>query len=114
MPALVKSRVASPPGTSEEEGTKVWPLLIKKSINCCRISAPVNFLVIQTPVKSQSCHWLAIIPKIQAVLTRGRLKVHNYQIHQEKILSVQSIQNLSGGETMPQTTRPRQTVRDSY
>jgi hypothetical protein len=38
MPALVKSRVGSLPGTSELEGTMVWPLDAKKSRKRLRIS----------------------------------------------------------------------------
>jgi hypothetical protein len=41
MPAFVKSSVGSSRGTTDALGTKVWPLLLKKSINCLRISSDV-------------------------------------------------------------------------
>src|SRR5262245_56275359 len=46
MPELVKSNVASPPGTSDIDGTAVCPCSTKKSMKVCRISLPVIFLVI--------------------------------------------------------------------
>src|SRR5208282_4068167 len=45
MPALVKRRVGSPWGTSEELRTRRWPLLSKKRRNISRISLPLIFLV---------------------------------------------------------------------
>src|SRR5260370_38365586 len=44
MPALVKSRVGSLAGTSEEECTRLCSLLSKKRRNCSRISEPVGIL----------------------------------------------------------------------
>src|SRR5262249_36293696 len=41
IPALVKSRVGSPAGTSEALGTKSWPRLLKKSTKLWRTSLPV-------------------------------------------------------------------------
>src|SRR5439155_11449632 len=41
MPALVKSRVGSSPGTSDEERTRVWPRRSKYARNASRISLPV-------------------------------------------------------------------------
>src|SRR5512147_1917978 len=49
IPELVKSRVESPPGTSDIEGTAVCPCSTKKSMNVWRISLPVNFLLIRAP-----------------------------------------------------------------
>src|SRR5258705_13106770 len=40
MPALVKSKVGSSPGTSGDERTRVWPLRSKYCRNCSRRSAP--------------------------------------------------------------------------
>src|SRR5258708_4436829 len=42
MPALVKSRVGSLAGTSDDECTRLWPLLSKKRRNVSRISEPVG------------------------------------------------------------------------
>ena len=45
----VDNNVASPPGTREDEGTKVCPFAMKKSIKDCLISVPLHTLVIRTP-----------------------------------------------------------------
>src|ERR1700676_363588 len=43
IPALVNSNVGSSCGTTGDDGTNVWPcFLTKKSMNCWRISLPVN------------------------------------------------------------------------
>jgi hypothetical protein len=42
MPELVNMSVGSLPGTSELEGTTVWPLEAKKSRKVLRMSATVN------------------------------------------------------------------------
>src|SRR6266852_3980594 len=42
MPALVKSSVGSLAGTSDDECTRLWPLLSKKRRNVSRISEPVG------------------------------------------------------------------------
>ena len=42
MPELVNMSVGSLPGTSELEGTTVWPLEAKKSRKVFRMSATVN------------------------------------------------------------------------
>ena len=47
MPALVNSSVGSLPGTSELDGTTVWPFLRKNSRKLARISA----LVIESLVR---------------------------------------------------------------
>src|SRR5262245_21068048 len=49
MPELVNNKVASPPGTSDMDGTTVCPCSTKKSMNVWRISLPLIFLVIRTP-----------------------------------------------------------------
>src|SRR5260221_13874951 len=46
MPALVKSKVGSLAGTSEDECTRLWPLLSKKRRNFSRISEPVGIFFI--------------------------------------------------------------------
>src|SRR5690348_3958504 len=45
MPALVNSSVGSPCGTSEEEGTILWPRAWKYSRKRRRISEPVSILI---------------------------------------------------------------------
>src|SRR5207249_9954211 len=49
MPALVKSKVGSSPGTSGDERTRVWPLRSKYRRNVSRSSAPVMGSVIVSP-----------------------------------------------------------------
>jgi hypothetical protein len=49
MPAFVNNKVASPPGTNEDDETKVCCLWTKKSINDWRTSAPVMDFFIETP-----------------------------------------------------------------
>src|SRR5438132_9545785 len=49
MPALVKSKVGSSPGTSDDERTRVWPLRSKYCRNVSRSSAPVIGSVIVSP-----------------------------------------------------------------
>src|SRR5207249_11278777 len=49
MPALVKSKVGSSPGTSGDERTRVWPLRSKYRRNVSRSSAPVIGSVIVSP-----------------------------------------------------------------
>src|SRR5258705_981278 len=49
MPALVKSKVGSSPGTSGDERTRVWPLRSKYCRNCSRSSAPVIGGLIVSP-----------------------------------------------------------------
>src|SRR6185312_15915654 len=44
MPALVKSSVGSLAGTSDDECTRLWPLLSKKRRNFSRISDPVGIV----------------------------------------------------------------------
>ena len=49
MPELVNSKVASPPGTSDMDGTAVCPCSTKKSIKSWRIWLPVSFLLMGAP-----------------------------------------------------------------
>src|SRR5215216_701227 len=69
MPEFVKRSVLSPPGTSDMEGTAVCPCSTKKSMNVWRISLPVIFLVIRTPIGS--------VAKLYQVMNSKKIKIPN-------------------------------------
>src|SRR5258706_10590286 len=57
MPALVKSNVGSLAGTSDDECTRLCPLLSKKHRNFSRISEPVSIvLILAGGVFKNRCH----------------------------------------------------------
>src|SRR5205085_10956274 len=75
MPALVNSKVASLPGTSELDGTIVWPLEAKKSRKSLRISALV-FMVwrrlgMEPDRRAPALHWAA--PESRSIVRAPRL-----------------------------------------
>src|SRR5690349_12134139 len=45
IPAFVKSNVGSLAGTSDDECTRLWPLLSKKRRNFSRVSEPVGIIL---------------------------------------------------------------------
>src|SRR5512138_3358498 len=73
MPELVKRSVESPPGTSDIEGTAVCPCSTKKSMKVWRISLPVIFLVIRTPIELVSRLYQVLKLRIDVILLRTRL-----------------------------------------
>src|SRR6516164_6178334 len=55
MPALVNRSVGSLAGTSDDECTRLWPLLSKKRKNCSRISDPVGIVLLNSS-RAKTCH----------------------------------------------------------